>query len=610
MRSSDVSSGDLGRIGQYNKLRDDAYGSSWLLAHEQDTPGLTLKVENGTCYINGVRIDFAGGNSPSFTAPATNPRIDILSINLSGTLVRTAGTENASPTAPEIPADNLVIAQIYNRVGQTSIKDTDDTTNGYVYKDVRPFLDIQSKTYLKFIAEMDLTAGNPVGLSADKDSVVAKAVYPAITTGNAIGSGIFRPDSLVWLNDDLFICVFISNAGTNGFSVVAGTIDRDTMQISFGSDVSVTVGEGYESAKAVKVTTNTFSIYYVDDGTNELKIKTYSVSGTAITVQNTTSTGLGGGIIRVNALHLDTNKVVFFNGSYGGGNVRRVGYVTYSGYVPSVIATDSTFGTASAWSYGAKMTKVDTDKIVIVSCNVSSSSYRAMCFTVSGGVIAFGSEYTISVSASADLAMLNIDIVSYATNRVLVRLNQLTSITVFFGVLSISGTTCSLLNTLLSDGSGGSATSTSGKMIFQTSTGKVIEYQNDTTPSNSGIYQITPSDGSIIRKLITNGINLTPENNVVNIANNTTNDYYVIIVGVNQLYGKMFIRGLSTTFLGFAQSTVNRGDEVYVRRDGDNHQSGLIAGGNYKVSNGGLVESIAVTDIHCMTAKSSTEVLR
>ena len=81
MRSSQVNAGDTGTIDQYNNLRDDAKASSWLLPHQQSTPNLTVYVEAGVYYFNNTRYEFAGGNSPSFTAPSTNPRIDILSIN-------------------------------------------------------------------------------------------------------------------------------------------------------------------------------------------------------------------------------------------------------------------------------------------------------------------------------------------------------------------------------------------------------------------------------------------------------------------------------------------------------------------------------------------------
>lgn len=80
MRSSDVTAGNTIYASDVNKLRDDAYASSWLLAHEQTSPDLTLKIEEGTIDVWGNKIEFPATNSPSFTAPATNPRIDLLSI--------------------------------------------------------------------------------------------------------------------------------------------------------------------------------------------------------------------------------------------------------------------------------------------------------------------------------------------------------------------------------------------------------------------------------------------------------------------------------------------------------------------------------------------------
>lgn len=140
MKSSTVAIGDSGLASQYNNLREDARASSYLLAHEQSSPDLTLDVEDGNFRIGKTTISFAGGSSPSFTAPSVNPRIDLLVINSSGTLSRVAGAEAASPTVPTIPSDKIVIAEVFNRVGQTSIKDVDDATNGYIQKDARPFL--------------------------------------------------------------------------------------------------------------------------------------------------------------------------------------------------------------------------------------------------------------------------------------------------------------------------------------------------------------------------------------------------------------------------------------------------------------------------------------
>lgn len=141
MKSSVVNAGDNANASQYDNLRNDAYGGSFLLPHQQTTANLTLKIEQGIAYIGNTRVIYAGGNTPSFTAPSTNPRIDIVTIDSSGTIAITQGTEAASPVAPAYPANKAVIAEVFNRVGETQIFDTDQGgSTGYIYNDVRGFV--------------------------------------------------------------------------------------------------------------------------------------------------------------------------------------------------------------------------------------------------------------------------------------------------------------------------------------------------------------------------------------------------------------------------------------------------------------------------------------
>lgn len=107
----------------------------------QSSPDLTVQVAAGTCFVGGT---FTGDNDGvatlgGFAAPATNPRIDIVQIANDGVITRKAGTESASPSAPAVDADNLLIASVYCRVGMTSVKDTDDASNGYI-TDAREFI--------------------------------------------------------------------------------------------------------------------------------------------------------------------------------------------------------------------------------------------------------------------------------------------------------------------------------------------------------------------------------------------------------------------------------------------------------------------------------------
>lgn len=101
---------------------------------QQTTPNLTYAIGPGVARINGKLVKYAGGNTSTFTAPVLNPRIDLIYIDDSGTLGYVTGTEAASPTAPDYPDDKLVIAEIYHRAAETSLKWQDDSTNGYVYR--------------------------------------------------------------------------------------------------------------------------------------------------------------------------------------------------------------------------------------------------------------------------------------------------------------------------------------------------------------------------------------------------------------------------------------------------------------------------------------------
>jgi len=108
-----------------------------LRPHEQSTPNNTVYVEAGIISISeNAKIDFDATSSPTFPVVSANPRIDLLTIDSSGDLGRTAGTEDVSPTAPTYPVDKLVIAEVtIDETDTVLINDADIT-------DVRPFLNL------------------------------------------------------------------------------------------------------------------------------------------------------------------------------------------------------------------------------------------------------------------------------------------------------------------------------------------------------------------------------------------------------------------------------------------------------------------------------------
>lgn len=105
------------------------------------TPGMSVEVQPGYAFISSFpyKLDVAT-ETAVVTAPTSQPRIDLVQARLSTWDVSiVTGTESASPTAPSAETDCIALAELYLRPGMTCIKDTDDSTNGYI-TDVRTFL--------------------------------------------------------------------------------------------------------------------------------------------------------------------------------------------------------------------------------------------------------------------------------------------------------------------------------------------------------------------------------------------------------------------------------------------------------------------------------------
>ena len=112
------------------------------LAVEATSP-LSLRVSVGTGYA------FVDGNlfrlktttqTAEVVPPGTHGRIDLVQANLATwSITVKTGAEAAVPVAPTADDGAIGLAWLVLRPGMTSIKDTDDTVNGYVV-DVRSFL--------------------------------------------------------------------------------------------------------------------------------------------------------------------------------------------------------------------------------------------------------------------------------------------------------------------------------------------------------------------------------------------------------------------------------------------------------------------------------------
>ncbi len=102
--------------------------------HAQDTPNLTVALDAGHVFghNSGALIEVAAQNTAALTAPATNPRKDIVYVDrLTGVVGVATGTEAASPVDPAVPAGKSAIARIRCTVGMTAIANSqiDDLRN-------------------------------------------------------------------------------------------------------------------------------------------------------------------------------------------------------------------------------------------------------------------------------------------------------------------------------------------------------------------------------------------------------------------------------------------------------------------------------------------------
>ena len=91
--------------------------------HEQSSPDMTVRLEAGVLWDGpgNAPVDVAAQSTGTITAPSTNPRIDRVVVDTSGTVSVITGTEDASPTAPAVTAGKITICQVALATSTTSI---------------------------------------------------------------------------------------------------------------------------------------------------------------------------------------------------------------------------------------------------------------------------------------------------------------------------------------------------------------------------------------------------------------------------------------------------------------------------------------------------------
>ena len=164
---------------------------------------MALYVEPGRYFIAGTRVVFNGGSTPNVTAPASNPRIDLVVIDSSGSVTMVTGIENASPAVPAYPKDKLVLAEVYNVTAETKLLDNGNQASGqgYIYNDIRPFLNngrYVSQTGAETFQATDTGSANTYAAAYNPvNAAVVDGQVLSFRAANAnTGDSTFAPDGL------------------------------------------------------------------------------------------------------------------------------------------------------------------------------------------------------------------------------------------------------------------------------------------------------------------------------------------------------------------------------------------------------------------------------
>lgn len=232
---------------------------------------MQILVASGKGSYGTEALEYAGGLSPIFTAPTTNPKIDLLYLTDTGTLAIFPGVEAVSPTAPS-HSGKLPIAEISLVPAQTTI------SSGNI-RDVRPLFNLGGGAGGGGSALERLSAilRHSVYERALIDPLDDDADVDGTSTGTFLG-----PSEYVLAAGEFLQSSFAAaptSAPATIHQVTAVILTREDLGVG-DLTVEVNRGGGFET------TTGNFETHvFTGGGTNVLNIRVTNASGSDVTVE-------------------------------------------------------------------------------------------------------------------------------------------------------------------------------------------------------------------------------------------------------------------------------------------------------------------------------------
>jgi len=202
----------------------------------QGSPDMTVAVAAGTVRSNNGFFSVAAGNVTISAADGTNPRIDLVVVNSSGTKAARTGTAAASPKPAAKSANDVVLAAIYVPASDTTLE-TDHITDLRV---LRPFAPrtkaLGSDHAISATSATEVTGLGPMvlepGTYTFKFSVIVQSATATVSPKLGINfTGTSTVQNFIWSFADLTTAITaqtfgMDDEGVNTFGYISGMASR------------------------------------------------------------------------------------------------------------------------------------------------------------------------------------------------------------------------------------------------------------------------------------------------------------------------------------------------------------------------------------------------
>jgi hypothetical protein len=218
----------------------------------QGTPNMTVAVAVGIVTIAGALIAVTAANSGTFSAAnATNPRVDLLTVDAAGVLQIVTGTAAATPTIPTIPAARVALARIDIPANATTI------TTGQIV-DKRVFLlgaTVSPESYgavgdCKYVTDGAMTSASAVLTSAIGPFSAGQVGKVACVKGAGAAGATLLTTVASYQSPTQVTLSATAGTTVSGAEAAVGTDDQTALQnalngLNAGQTLLLTAGKSY-----------------------------------------------------------------------------------------------------------------------------------------------------------------------------------------------------------------------------------------------------------------------------------------------------------------------------------------------------------------------------